>query len=251
MSPLAYYRRKYRLHKAYSRNPRRAMASDILKSFSGIGLVVAISLTGYLLITRQNHQLDQNETRVVKQRAPITVANTTPVIANALVPVLAAETPETGTTVANLTAANVTANSTAANSTAADSTAANSTTGEVLPVPKSAYKDPNSFNSTNPIHGSEWVFQLPDDKFVIQFGTSPDRQLLLEEARAFPTGPIAIYPFKKTPSSQPVYGYSSGIYNSLDEALLALETMPKALVAYGPWIRPIDELKQQIKKTSN
>jgi septal ring-binding cell division protein DamX len=102
--------------------------------------------------------------------------------------------------------------------------------------------------ATDPQHvyDAEWIMLLPEDKFTIQFGSSPDQRRLFEEARAFPSGQVAMFPFKKTPSNRLVYGYASGVYSSLDAAQRAIRKMPKSIVARGPWIRPIGSLKKQI-----
>lgn len=93
----------------------------------------------------------------------------------------------------------------------------------------------------------EWVLKQDTDKFTIQFGSSPDKDLLYESARTFPTEEaVVVFPFKKTPSNRTVYGFSAGLYDSLEKAQQAIRDMPSATRAIGPWIRPIDELQKQI-----
>jgi len=101
------------------------------------------------------------------------------------------------------------------------------------------------------IYESSWILQLPDDNFIVQFGSSLDRSRLYEDAKAFPVDQVAFYPFKLANNERIIYGFSAGVYSSLDEATLAIKQMPQSQVANAPWIRPVAELKKQIKAAIN
>lgn len=93
----------------------------------------------------------------------------------------------------------------------------------------------------------EWVLKQDAEKFTIQYGSSPDEELLYESARAFPTeSAVVVFPFKKTPSNRTVFGFSSGLYDSLDSAQQAIKELPQSARSFGPWIRPIGQLQKQI-----
>jgi len=212
MSPLAFYRHKYRLHQSYSRYPRITMVSDILKSAGLFGIVAASTWFTFSVMMQQSHsgshievstQFAQNKTEVDELIGKVA---THPISAAEI------EIPATLSTRGN--------------------------TGL------------NLVSNVSVIYESKWILQLPDDKFVIQLGSSANKALIEIEAKALPTGPVAIFPFKETPSARPVYGYSSGVYDSLDDALQAIDTMPKSLVANGPWVRPVSQLKTQIRRLS-
>lgn len=99
------------------------------------------------------------------------------------------------------------------------------------------------------LHNESWLLAQDREKFTIQFGSSPDRQLMLDYARSFANdAPLSLYPYKKTPTNRPIYGLARGIYNSLDNASKALDTLPSELKTFSPWIRPIGKLQDQIRK---
>ena len=240
MSPLAYFRRRYRLHRSYSRHPRLSLASEILSTV-GVGIVaVGLSALGYSMLTKRNQVPVQSQLNPVVTQQEVTQ----PVVTQQAVTQQENITEETiqqeSATVIGSTPVIVTATAKVPTAKILTDVAQQ----ESIPVALDPLRDADQ------VFGSEWILQLADDKFVIQFGTSPDRALIEQEARAFPDPPVAIYPFKRTPSSRLVYGYSSGVYDSLDEALRIVETLPQALVAYGPWIRPVAQLKEQIKRLS-
>ena len=102
------------------------------------------------------------------------------------------------------------------------------------------------------IVNQQWILEQSSDKFTIQFGTSPDSELLLEFVPLIATGsPVSIFPFKRTPSGRLVFGISTGLYSTLEEAATAVNTMPAAAQEFDPWIRPLGQLKRDILNTVN
>ncbi len=237
LNPLSSYRHRYRLHQAYSQYPRLNFAADIASTICLTGLVATVAWFGYTLTTYQ--------------------ANSRPVspdIASTLSPQVAVnQNDKLGTQITESVAK--------AAKTESVITAANKNTGEVeIPAAATIAANGNSATGNNSvfsfpqregkIYESDWIFLLPADKYIIQFGSSANRDLLYAEANAFPTGPIAIYPFMKSATSRIVYGYSSGVYNSRQEATRALEILPREAVTNSPWIRPVGALQKQIKELS-
>lgn len=96
----------------------------------------------------------------------------------------------------------------------------------------------------------EWILQQDEKKFTIQFASSPDKERLYETANSFPVdASVAVFPFKKTPSNRTVYGFSSGVYDSLEIARLAIAEFPQEVRSNDPWIRPIEQLQKEIVVT--
>ena len=117
---------------------------------------------------------------------------------------------------------------------------------------KSGDQTRSESESTSRIVNQQWVFDQRSEEFTVQFGTSPNSELLLEFVPAISSGsPISIYPFKKTPSGRLVFGIATGLYSTLEEAAAAIEAMPPAAQEFGPWIRPIGELQTDIRNTVN
>jgi hypothetical protein len=225
VNPLSSYQHRYRLHQAYSKYPRLSLLGDITKTACLCGFVAAVAWFGFTVSTHDNN-------------ASIIAANVNKPVNNAI----DAITPS-GNNPAVIASVE---NAPSALSGDVEIPAVASTTTAVLasnPSPLSTEE--------RQIYESDWIFLLAADKFVIQFGSSSDRALVYEEANAFPTGPIAVYPFKKTPSDKLVYGYSSGVYNSLQDAQRALSTMPKDLQERDPWIRPVGRLQKRIMQLSD
>ena len=111
---------------------------------------------------------------------------------------------------------------------------------EVKPLATAALAKPNMVDG-------EWVTRLNPEHFIVQYGTSPDLELLEEFIPIINNEEeIAIYPFKKTPTGRLVYGIATGVYTDLDTALESLEELPAEARAYEPWVRPIKDLITQI-----
>lgn len=95
-----------------------------------------------------------------------------------------------------------------------------------------------------------WVFQQKDGKFTIQYRSSTDKELLYEDARQLPANSSAgVFPFKRTSRKQLMYGYASGIYDTLESAEQAIQSLPSKAREHGPWIRPITQLQEQVART--
>ena len=96
----------------------------------------------------------------------------------------------------------------------------------------------------------EWVLEQSSDKFTIQFRSSRDVEILREFAPSITSETtVSIFPFKKTNNGQMVFGIATGLYESLEEAAAAIETMAPAAQEFGPWIRPLDELQREVSDT--
>lgn len=103
----------------------------------------------------------------------------------------------------------------------------------------------------NKLLTSEWLLRQDPTAFTIQFGTSPDKDLLYRSAKTFDSEfPVVVFPFKRTPTNRPVYGFASGTYASLEEAKQGILELPESAFTYGPWVRPIGKLQKQIRKMS-
>lgn len=225
---------RYRLHQAYSRHPRLAFAGDIAKNLGFFGLMATIPWFIYATTVQKN---DPTHTSVAAVNAPQNLPVTTPVVTTAQVASTDAVIAKPVKTI--------------------EATPLKPIDIEIPAVAKPGPKDNQLADISNAkvltvatdpqhVYGAEWIMMLPEDKFTIQFGSSPDQRRLFEEARAFPSGQVAMFPFKKTPSNRLVYGYASGVYSSLDAAQRAIRKMPQSVVARGPWIRPVGALKKQI-----
>ena len=96
----------------------------------------------------------------------------------------------------------------------------------------------------------KWVFQQPEGRFTIQYRSSTDKELLYEDARLLPsTSSVGVFPFKKTSRNQMLYGYASGVYDTLESAEQTIQSLSPKARAHGPWIRPIKELQEQVART--
>ena len=101
------------------------------------------------------------------------------------------------------------------------------------------------------IVGTQWMLEQNPEHFIIQYGSSPDLKLLKQFATEMGTeDPIAIYPFKTTPSGKPVFGIASSLHGDLDAGLNYVEQLPAAVREFGPWVRPLKNVQRQIRKTS-
>ena len=97
-----------------------------------------------------------------------------------------------------------------------------------------------------------WLLNQKSTEFTIQFGSSPDRNLLEEFIPLLETSePITIYPYKKTPTNRPVYGLATGLFPDIDTAIGHIETLSATAREFDPWVRPIGDLKQLISNFGN
>jgi len=99
---------------------------------------------------------------------------------------------------------------------------------------------------------SSWVLQQNPDHFIVQYGSSPDLELLEQFAQEMNHNePMTIYTYKRTPSGRPVYGIASTLHTDLDIALAYVEQLPANARQFGPWVRPLKNLQNQIKRIEN
>ena len=83
------------------------------------------------------------------------------------------------------------------------------------------------------IVGTQWMLEQNPEHFIIQYGSSSDLKLLKQFAAEMGTeDPIAIYPFKTTPSGKPVFGIASSLHGDLDAGLNYVEQLPAACLLY-------------------
>jgi len=99
---------------------------------------------------------------------------------------------------------------------------------------------------------SSWVLKQNPDHFIVQYGSSPDLELMKQFAQEMDsTEPMAIYVFKRTPSGRPVYGIASTLHTDLDEALSFVKQLPTTARQFDPWVRPLKDLQNSIKRIEN
>jgi len=95
--------------------------------------------------------------------------------------------------------------------------------------------------------GEEWILDQDPNDFIIQYASSANIEELRQFAAVINTEiPLAIFQFKTSATGTPVYGLASGLYSDLDTALSFVDQLPVAAKAHGPWVRPINSLKEQI-----
>ncbi len=98
------------------------------------------------------------------------------------------------------------------------------------------------------VENERWVLFQESGKFTVQLATSRERGYIIDLAQSLPAQePVAIYPFLTTNSKNPVFGLLSGLYNTREEAIAAVESMDPAAKQFGVWIRPIGDLQSAIK----
>jgi len=115
------------------------------------------------------------------------------------------------------------------------------------PEPTTSTAEPDTVRDNLTIVDAQWISRLNPNSFIVQFASTPDLKLLKEFIPVINNGePIAIYPFKKTRSGNPVYGIATGVFDDLDSALISLEQLPTEARAYKPWVRPVKELIGQV-----
>lgn len=99
------------------------------------------------------------------------------------------------------------------------------------------------------IENERWVLFQSPTKFTVQLATSRERGYIIDLAQTMQvTDPVAIYPFLTSNSNNPVFGLLSGLYDTRDEAIAAVENMSAATKKFGVWIRPVSDLQEDIKR---
>jgi len=98
--------------------------------------------------------------------------------------------------------------------------------------------------------GILWINSLPDTHYVIQFASSVDKPTLIAFANNHLQKGAVIFPFKITADKQTMYGVASGLYETMDSAMQAIERFPQALRQHQPWIRPVASLQKQVAVAS-
>ena len=99
------------------------------------------------------------------------------------------------------------------------------------------------------IENERWVLFQSPAKFTVQLATSRERGYIIDLAQTMQVAdPVAIYPFLTSNSNNPVFGLLSGLYDTRDEAIAAVEGMSEATKKFGVWIRPVSDLQEDIKR---
>ena len=97
------------------------------------------------------------------------------------------------------------------------------------------------------MRGAEWLLQLPGKHYVAQIATAADQQILLDYAAGNTfSAPLAIYPFKVNKDGALVYGLSTGLYITIEDARTELPVLSKLSAQHGVWVRKVAEIKDQI-----
>ena len=119
------------------------------------------------------------------------------------------------------------------------------------PAAREADTNDRAPSSRISIVGSQWMLEQNPEHFIVQYGSSPNLRLLKQFAAVMETDePIAIYPFKTTSSGKPVYGIASSLHSNLEAGLNSVKQLPESVREFGPWVRPLKNVQQQIRKTS-
>ncbi len=120
-----------------------------------------------------------------------------------------------------------------------------------IEIPAVAPPDPTTAApALKRIREATWMFKQDADKFTIQFGSSVDKEKLRMSALELSDDSVIIlFPFKRNANDRTVYGFTSGIYDTVDQAALAIAGMPASIREFSPWIRPVDTLQKQIART--
>lgn len=98
--------------------------------------------------------------------------------------------------------------------------------------------------------GIRWIEGLPESHYVIQFATSVNKTELIEFATNHLKKGAVIYPFKLTSDQNAMYGLASGLYDSMQTALQAIDKMPEPVTQHRPWVRPVTTLKRAVRETA-
>lgn len=119
-----------------------------------------------------------------------------------------------------------------------------------LSTQQSGYAGGDSKRLLDGKFAARWIMSLPDSQYIIQYAASTDKVLLKKFANTHLQNGAAIFPFKITSDNQTMYGVASGLYDSLNGALSAIDHLPDALKRHSPWVRPVINLKKQVAKTT-
>ena len=97
------------------------------------------------------------------------------------------------------------------------------------------------------MRGAEWLLQLPGQHYVAQIAAATDQLVLLDYAadNHF-SEPLAVYPFKINKNGTLVYGLSTGLFITLEDARTELPVLNKLSEQHGVWVRKVAEIKEQI-----
>lgn len=99
------------------------------------------------------------------------------------------------------------------------------------------------------IKGTDWLSAQDNSSYVIQLESSANQQVMRRKAqRLSVVNDLTIYPFVVSRAGEVIYGLSYGLYDTLDEARQASETLPDELIRYGSWIRQVGTLQRQARQ---
>jgi septal ring-binding cell division protein DamX len=98
----------------------------------------------------------------------------------------------------------------------------------------------------------DWLKSLNSSEFVVQFASTPDWNAISQFAGQHLPDDAVIYAYKRTPSGRPIYGVASKkVFDSLDSAKTALETLASPTLKEDPWIRPVTQLLEAVSAAEN
>lgn len=92
----------------------------------------------------------------------------------------------------------------------------------------------------------KWLKTQASSQFVIQLASSSDYNALVRYVKELPVIPVAIYPYKISQQGAVVYGVSTGLYPSSEQALQGIAKLSKKAKINSPWVRNIGDVKAQI-----
>lgn len=97
------------------------------------------------------------------------------------------------------------------------------------------------------VFDESWIFQQDLGSYTVQFGSSAGLPQLTEFAAEFSSEPmIVLYKFKKAAGDGSEFGIAGGLYNSVPEALVAIDQLTAEQRRYSPWIRSIADLRRLV-----
>ena len=97
------------------------------------------------------------------------------------------------------------------------------------------------------VFDESWIFQQDLSSYTIQYGASAGVPQLTEFAAEFSSEPmIILYKFKRVAEDGTAFGIAGGLYNTVPEALDAIEELTDDQRRYGPWIRSISDLQRLV-----
>lgn len=97
-----------------------------------------------------------------------------------------------------------------------------------------------------------WILGLKSTSYVIQFSSSAESSKLEDFIPVLNIGePIAIDPFRQTPTAKTMHGIATGVYETPEDAFAAIGTFSEKARAHDPWVRKVSDLVDQIENVNS